>query len=315
MRTLKAETTRRGWRGLPVAAAAALGVSLVAGCGLLGGHGSSQGEPSGPGPGSATQATRDADSQAVQYGGSPSASVQALDVWANDGCLEYLVLDSARDTVAVSATNLCRKPVSSFPGSAQAGPGTFYGYFARGGSLDNWQAVAGQGDDGDSYWEYSDAELYRQPADGEPAQLLVRYTDGAVDFEDESTYLQDNPGGLPFLRSVKEDLAAAAIAREEIGLPLQWNPRRPSASAKYTRAQDGISAADQQATEYGQAYQAATRSGGSSADQELVKVTQAQQSENRILFAKDCGDSDNVASGCGGASAFNDDGGVGEGGS
>jgi hypothetical protein len=44
-----------------------------------------------------------------------------------------------------------------------------------------------------------------------------------------------------------------------------------------------------------------------------VDLLQAQQDENRIFFAPDCTGSDNAESGCGGANAFTDDGGVGEG--
>jgi hypothetical protein len=41
--------------------------------------------------------------------------------------------------------------------------------------------------------------------------------------------------------------------------------------------------------------------------------TKASEDFNKIAYSPDCGGSDNVESGCGGASAFNDDGGVGEG--
>ncbi len=316
MRTVKASISRRGWRALLVAAAI-LGVALVAGWGL--GGGSSQGDPGGDGyvaPPAATAGGEAGDSAAAGSaggsGGAESASEQTLDVWANDGCLEYLVLDSANDTVAVSATNLCRTAVSSFDGSAYAGPGTYYEYFARGASLENWQAVVGQGNDGNTYWEYSDGRLYRQPESGGPA-LLVQYPDGEITFEDETTYLQANPNGLPFLTAVTEGIAAQAIANELAGGPLQRNPQLPGgASTEYSQAQHGITTADQQAKEYGQSYKDATQ-GGISASQALVEETQAAENFNKIAYSPDCGDSDNVESGCGGASAFNDDNGVGEG--
>jgi hypothetical protein len=319
MRTVKASISRRGWRALLVAAALILGVALFVGCGTSG-SGSAQGD-SGGGYSAPPAATDDgatagnaAAGSAGGSGGAETASEQTLDVWANDGCLEYLVLDSANDTVAVSATNLCRTTaVSSFNGSAYAGPGTYYAYFARGASPDNWQAVVGQGDDGNNYWEYSDGPLYRQPESGGPAQLLVQQPDGEITFEDETTYLQANPQGLPFLQSVKEGIAAQAIANELAGGPLQRNPQLPgSASTEYSQAQDGVTTADQQAKEYGQTYKDATQ-GGISASQELVEETQAAENFNKIAYSSDCSESDNVESGCGGASAFNDDGGVGEG--
>lgn len=195
----------------------------------------------------------------------------------------------------------------------QAGPGTYYSYFARGAGTDNWLAVAGLGEDGNYYWEYSDLELYRQPESGGAAQLLVQDPSGSLFFEAEGTYLQANPKGLPVLQSVKEALAAQAIAKDEAGGPLQENPQLSgTASTEYTQARDGISTADQQAKEYGQTYEAASQSGASES-QWWVEETQASANEHNIWDANDCGASDNVESGCGGASAFNDDEGVGEG--
>jgi len=324
MRTVQVPISRRGWRALLVAAAVILGVALFASCGASGG-GSAQGDSAGGGygappatadDGAAAGGTAAGGTAAGGAGGSGEAgtvSEQTLHVWATDGCLEYLVLDSADDTVAVSATNLCRTAVSSFNGSAYAGPGTYYAYFARGASLENWQAVVGQGDDGNTYWEYTDGQLYRQQESDGAAQLLVQYTDGEIKFEDESAYLQADPSGLPFLQRVKEGLDAQFIAQELVGGPLQRNPRLPgSASTEYSQAQDGISAADQQASEYGQSYKDATQS-GTSGSQALVEATQASENMHNVWDSADCGDSDNVESGCGGANAFNDDDGVGEG--
>lgn len=309
MRTVKLVPSRRGW-GAVSAAAALVGPALVVGCGLSGV--SPAGNPS-PSPAAQAQAASPESSQAGGSGaGTTAAREQTLDLWAADGCLEYLVLDGAGQTVAVSATSLCRVQVSSFSYSALAGPGTFYAYFSRGNGLSDWQAVEGQGDDGFTYWEYSDGQLYRWPSAGGAGQLTVRYS-GQVVFEDVSTYLQQNPAGLPFMQSVTEGLEAEAIAREEIGTPLQRNPELPDDdSTEYAQAQDGISARDGQAEQIEQTYQGATQDDVAT-DQAEVMLLQAQQRENTIIFAPDCTDSDNVESGCGGANAFNDDGGVGEG--
>lgn len=275
------------------------------------GSASSQSE-SGSGGGEAQPLATAASPAGVGQEAAP-ANELTLALWGDDGCLEYLVLDGNNDTVAVSATNLCRASVSAFSGDSLTGPGTFYAYFERGGNVNNWQEILGQGDDGYIYWEYGDGQLYRQLAAGGAAQLAVTYANGQVGFEDDNTYLQQNPKGLPFLQSVEEDMDASGIAKEEIGTTVQRNPQLPgSASAEYSQAQSDISTQDQQAQQIEQTYQGVTQ-GQVSADQELVKVTQAQQDQIKVLYAKDCSDSDNVEEGCGGANAYNDDGGVGEG--
>lgn len=309
---MESSISRRGRRALLVTAAAISGAALVAGCGLPGSSAANS-EPGGGGYTAQPPASGGTSSDSSGSSDSSFAGEQTLDVWGSDGCLEYLVLDSTDDTVAVSATNLCRTAVTSFPGSALAGSGTFYAYFPRGLSTSEWQAVAGQGDDGNDYWEYSDGELYRGPADGGPAQLEVQESSGLLDFEDENTFLQQNPKGLPFIQSVGEDLTAQNIAREETGMPVQRNPQLAGgATAEYSQAQDNISTQNQQARQYGQTYQGATQGGISPAQESLI-VTQAQINENKIWYAPDCTESDNVNAGCGGANAFNDDGGVGEG--
>jgi hypothetical protein len=278
----------------------------LSGCGLFGG-GSAQ-DAAGNGSGSAPPGVIAAD-PASDLGEPATASEQTLDVWGDDGCLEYLVLDSADDTVAVSATNLCRAELSQFPGDTITGAGTFWAFFARGGNLDNWQEIAGRGADGYTYWEYTDGQLYRQPTGGGAVQLEV----GQGEFEDESTYLQQNPGGFPFLKSVTEGLAAQAITREMAGQPVQQNPQLPvSDTAEVPQAQSNISAQDQQAQQIGQTYEDAQAA--ATAAQASLDVTQARQDEDKIIFANDCTGSDNVEDGCGGADAFNDDDGVGEGG-
>jgi hypothetical protein len=318
---MKSSISRSGGRALLVTAAAISGAALVAGCGPLGSS-AAHSEPGGGGYSAQAPASGGTSSGTSGTSGSPGspgssdsslAGEQTLDVWGSDGCLEYLILDSADDTVAVSATNLCRTTVTSFPGSALAGSGTFYAYFPRGRGTSGWQAVAGQGNDGNDYWEYNDGELYRGPADGGSAQLEVQESSGQLDFEDEGTFLQQNPKGLPFIQSVREDLAAQTIAQEEIGMSVQRNPQLPGgATAEYSQAQDNISTQNQQARQYGQTYQGATQGGVSPAQESLI-VTQAQMNENKIWDAPDCIGSDNVEAGCGGANAFNDDGGVGEG--
>ena len=323
MRTVKASISRRGWRALLVAGAAVLGVTLAAGCGD---SGPAQGASGGGGyaappattAGGAAASGAAADSAAADTTTDAGAeaetvSEQTYDVWADDGCLEYVVVDSAGDTIAASATNLCRTQVSTFTDSTLAGAGVFYALFPRGQGLGNWQAVVGQGEDGYDYWEYSDGQLYRQPAGGGDVQLVVQLADGERTFADESAFLQQNPTGISYFQSETEGTAAEAIASEELGGPVQLNPQLSGgASTEYAQAQDGISAAGQQAQESGQAYEQATQ-GEITADQELVKVAQAQEDFNKIWFSPDCTGSDNVEDGCGGANAFNDDGGVGEG--
>jgi hypothetical protein len=321
MRTVKTAQGRHGWRAASLAGAALIGPALVVGCGSASGTLSGGTGGQHPSPTLATQARTSSPAartvaKADAAGGSGADTAngeQTLKVWGDDGCLEYLVLDSAGQTVAVSATDLCRIQVSTFAYSQLAGSGTFYAYFARGNGLADWQAVGGQGDDGYTYWEYNDQELYRWPASGNAAQLTMNYSDGLVRFEDLSAYLQQNPAGLPIEQTVNEGLVAQAMAKEEIGSPPQRNPELPDTeSTEYAQAQQGISAADGQARQSGQAYQGATQDNAAT-DQPEVMLLQAQQKMNTIFFAQDCQDSDNVMDGCGGASAYNDDGGVGEG--
>jgi len=329
MRTVKASISRRGWRALLVAGAAVLGVTLAAGCGDSGpaqgasGGGGYAAPPATTAGGAAatgaaatgaaaTGAAADsaaADTTTDAGAEAETVSEQTYDVWADDGCLEYVVVDSAGDTIAASATNLCRTQVSTFTDSTLAGAGVFYALFPRGQGLGNWQAVVGQGEDGYDYWEYSDGQLYRQPAGGGDVQLVVQLADGERTFADESAFLQQNPTGISYFQSETEGTAAEAIASEELGGPVQLNPQLSGgASTEYAQAQDGISAAGQQAQQSGQAYAQATQ-GGLSA----VQLGQAAEDFNKIWFSGDCTGSDNVEDGCGGANAFNDDGGVGEG--
>jgi hypothetical protein len=290
--------SRRGLAAVTILTAAAL-----AGC-------SSSGGGSAP----ATPATTTASADAISV----------TSYFAADDCLEYLAQDeNTENTIAVKSTNLCRAEVSSFPYGAEVTAGTYYEFYVRGTSTSvNWDEIAGKGNDGYYYWEYPDQIMYREPVEGGDTQVLVQYTDGTYGYEDQATLLQQNPVAISFLDKVKEGLSQLTLDKAAVATatPTQKNPTLSSGdSSGYQTAQTSISAKDQvtqqeaeQAQQAQQEAQAAQNAQSEAAKaQAAADLAQAQNNMDRIWFSPDCTDSDNVEAGCGGANAFNDDGGVG----